>query len=252
MERLRRRIEALLSHEDYPGREHALLVRLMVLFGRLPAPPDPDGDFPRYEALQRALLRRAEGDDAEALEEAFLALYAHVHMHEARYTPRERRILAEAGGYWAHAGGVSPILKAGPFINPETVSMDLGAGNGLQGLLLQTLHPHARTIQVEISTRMVEIGRRLQAWLGVPTDRVTWVAGDVCLQPLDGVDFVYLYRPVRPSTAKGRAFYERLAATLGGSPRSVAVFSVADCLGGFLSDRFEVVYGDGHLTCFRG
>jgi hypothetical protein len=26
---------------------------------------------------------------------------------------------------------------------------------------------------------------------------------------------------------------------------------VADCLRDFLSDRYQVFYGDGHLTCFR-
>jgi hypothetical protein len=29
------------------------------------------------------------------------------------------------------------------------------------------------------------------------------------------------------------------------------IFSVADSLRDFLSDRYEVFYGDGHLTCFR-
>ena len=102
------------------------------------------------------------------MEEAFLTLYAHLHMHEARYTPDERGRMDEAGGYWAHAGGLSPILEAAPWIRPNTVSADLGAGNGLQGLLLQILYPHRKTIQIEISSNMVELGKQLQAWLGIP------------------------------------------------------------------------------------
>jgi hypothetical protein len=157
----------------------------------------------------------------------------------------------EAGGYWAHAGGLSPILKAAPWIGPDTVSADLGAGNGLQGLLFQYLYPHKRIVQIEISSRMVEIGKRLQAWLGIPNERVEWIVGDVCEQSLDGMDFIYLYRPVRPSTERGKAFYENLAERLERSRRQVVIFSIADCLEEFLSPRFEVFYNDGHLTCFR-
>jgi hypothetical protein len=46
-----------------------------------------------------------------------------------------------SGGYWCHAGGLSPVLKAGAFIEPDTVSADFGAGNGLQCLLMQKIHP---------------------------------------------------------------------------------------------------------------
>jgi hypothetical protein len=124
-------------------------------------------------------------------------------------------------------------------------------GNGLQALLRQRLHPHARTIQVEISSRMIEAGRHLQSWLGIPADRVEWIAGDVLENIPRGMGFVYLYRPVRPE-GRGRLFYERLARTLEGSPDPVVVFSIADCLREFLPTTFEVFYTDGHLTCMRG
>jgi hypothetical protein len=251
MTKMRERIETLMSREDYSEEERERLVRLMLLFVELSAPPDPDGDFPKYGEYKERFLTCAEGEDGEALEEAFLNLYAHLHMHEARYAEEERRRMDEAGGYWAHAGGLSPILKAAPWIRPDTVSADLGAGNGLQGLLLQYLYPHEKTVQVEISSRMVEIGKRLQAWLGIRNGRVEWVAGDVCEQSLDGMDFIYLYRPVRPSTDRGRAFYENLAELLDGSHGQVVIFSIADCLKEFLSPRFEIFYDDGHLTCFR-
>jgi hypothetical protein len=251
MKRLREQIETLILAQDYSEEECDRLARLILLFLELPPPPDPEGDFPNYAEHKERLLRCAGAGDGEALEEAFLNLYAHLHMHEARYTQEERQVRDEAGGYWAHAGGLSPILKAAPWIHPDTVSTDLGAGNGLQGLLLQYLYPHKRTVQIEISSRMVEIGKRLQAWLGIPTESVEWVVGDVCEQSLDGVDFIYLYRPVRPSTAKGKAFYESLAGLLDRSRGEIVIFSIADCLKAFLSPRFEIFYNDGHLTCFR-
>jgi len=222
----------------------------MTAFAVLPSPPDPNGDFSDYEGLKDLFLEQAAGDDPEALEEAFLALYANVHMYEARYTPDEREQMDLAGGYWAHAGGLSPILKAAHWISPATVSADLGAGNGLQGLLFQHLVPHQLTIQYEISSEMVKIGQGLQDWLGIPEERVEWIVGDVCDQVFEDIDFYYLYRPVRPDTERGEAFYENLAEMLDWGERPVVIFSIADCLKQFLSRRFKVFYTDGHLTCF--
>jgi len=227
------------------------LVRLMLELARRPPPPDPGGHFPRYGALREAFVARASGDDGDALEESFLELYAHLHMHEAPYETGERARMDAVGGYWAHAGGLGPVLMAPDHLAPDRVSADFGAGNGLQGLLFQLLSPHRRTIQIEISSEMVAIGRRLQAWLGIPGERVEWIAGDVMDHEPAGIDLIYLYRPVRPD-GPGRTFYERFAATVERSPRPVTILSIADCLRGFLSDRFEVTYGDGHLTRFEG
>ena len=231
--------------------ERIPLAKLMARLAELPPPPDPGGDFPRYAEYLEHFRTAAAGDDGDALEETFLTLYAHLHMHEARYTADERALMDEAGGYWAHAGGLAPVLRAGPFIREDTVSADFGAGNGLQGLLFQVLYPHRRTVQIEISSRMVEIGKRLQGWLGIPKGRVEWIADDVCNHTPVGMDFIYLYRPVRPGTEAGRGFYERFAATLAAQDRPVTIFSIADCLRDFLPSSFEVFHCDGHLTCFR-
>jgi len=225
--------------------------RLYDLFSCLPPPPDPGGLSPDYAKLRQRFRTARDGGDELATEEAFLHLYCHVHGHEAPYTPEERARVDETGGYWAHAGGVSPVLRAGPHIRPDTVLGDFGAGNGLQGLLIQKLHPHARTVQIEISSRMVDAGRALQAWLEIPADRVEWIVGDVLDHSPAGMDFVYLYRPVRP-TGAGRAFYERFAAEAGCGVEGVTIFSIADCLRDFLPPAFEVFHSDGHLTCFRG
>jgi hypothetical protein len=230
--------------------ERERLVDLMRLFFALSPPPDRFGLFPEYKALKARFVESLESGDGEEIEESFLNLYCHVHGHEAPYTPDERSRMDQTGGYWCHAGGLSPILKAEPFIRPRTVSVDFGAGNGLQGLLLQRLYPHRRTVQIEISNQMVEAGKDLQQWLGIDEQRVEWVVGDVLDHAEMKADFIYLYRPVRPE-GEGRLFYEHLSRELNRADREVVIFSVADCLGQFLSEQFEVVYGDGHLTCFR-
>ncbi|MHC4860657.1 MAG: class I SAM-dependent methyltransferase [Planctomycetota bacterium] len=243
------RLLDLLASDGRPPEERERLVRLMLLFAELPPPPDPHGLYPEYRRLQAAFLETAAGDDGEELEEAFLELYCHVHLSEAPYTPEERQRMDETKGYWCHAGGLSPILKAAPFVHADTVLGDFGAGNGLQALLMQRLYPHRRTVQIEISSRAVEAGRALEGWLGIPPGRVEWVVGDVLDASPRGMDFIYVYRPVRP-TGAGRRFYERFTEDLVSEGRPVVIFSIADSLREFLPPEFEVFYTDGHLTCF--
>jgi hypothetical protein len=226
------------------------LARLISLLLRLPPPPGAGSSFPDFSRCQDRLASSVEGGDPDEIEESLLELYAHLHMNRASYSADERRRMDAAGGYWNHAGGLSPILKAGPWIQECTVSADFGAGNGLQGLLLQVLSPHARTVQIEISARLAEIGDGLREWLGVPSERVEWVVDDVLDVAATGYAFIYLYRPVRPD-GPGRGFYARLAREVESEPDPPVIFSIADCLRPFLSDRYEVFYGDGHLTCFR-
>lgn len=244
------RLERLLAADDRPPEEIRRLIQLMTLFAELPPPPDPEGLFGDYGRLRERFIQVTETDDAEQLEERFLELYCLVHGHEAPYSESERATVDATGGYWGHAGGLSPILKAGPWIDERTVSADYGAGNGLQGLLLQKLYPHARTVQIEISSRMVAAGRELQAWLGIPADRVEWRVDDVRNVSPRGIDFIYLYRPLKPAGV-GVDFYRRFAAELDRAAQPVVVFSVADCLRDFLPSSFELFYDDGHLRCFR-
>jgi len=248
---LSERLLHALSGDGRPHSERERLVTLMTLLAKLPPPPSHSDLFPDYERLHDRFLASVEDDDGEVLEERFLELYCHLHMHEAPYTSEERRVVDATGGYWCHAGGLSPILKAGDWIQEGTVSADYGAGNGIQCLLLQTLYPHALSVQIEISARMAEIGRTLQAWLGIAPHRVRWVVDDVCNVSARGFSFVYLYRPVRPE-GKGLLFYRGFASDLESSLHPVVVFSIADCLRPFLSSRFERFYHDGHLACYRG
>ncbi len=243
------RLRRVFSGDERPLQERSRLLTLMELFAGLPPPPDPFGLCPDFAELQRRFRESSRTGFPDLVEEAFLNLYCHVHGHAAPYTPDERKRLDRLGGYWCHAGGLSPILKAGEHIEPDTVSGDFGAGNGLQGLLLQKLYPHTNMIQIEISNRMVGWGKELQEWLGIEQGKVTWVVGDVLDHSPRDMDFIYLYRPVRPE-GEGRRFYERFAGELEHAPGKVVVFSIADCLKPFLPEDFRVFYSDGHLTCF--
>jgi hypothetical protein len=222
----------------------------MDLFARLEVPPDPFGLFPQYGEYKEKFLKALDRGDEEEVEEAFLTLYSHVHGYEAPYTKKERDRMDQTGGYWCHAGGISPILKAERYIRPQTVSGDFGAGNGLQALLFQKLYPHKKTIQIEISSQMVEAGQYLQQWLDIENDKVEWIVGDVMEASPKGMDFIYLYRPVRPEGI-GRRFYEAFASDLEQTDNQVVIFSIADCLREFLSQAFQVFYSDGHLTCYK-
>ena len=162
------RLADLLRGEDRPGRHRRRLARLILELSGRPPPPDFAEDFPRFAELRDALEASIAGDDGEVIEETFLELYAHLHQTEAPYTADERARMDAAGGYWAHAGGLGPVLMAPDHLDRNSVSADFGAGNGLQALLFQLLAPHRRTVQIEISARKVATGRRLQSWLGIP------------------------------------------------------------------------------------
>lgn len=245
------RLDQLLD-EAYPvGDDRRQVVTLIRILTSLPAPEH----LPQLEGCERERARlehAAHGDDGEALDEALLAYYERLHLNEAPYTAAERSAMDDSGGYWGHAGGLAPILRAAHWIEPDTFSCDLGAGNGLQGLLMQTLYPHRRCLQVELSSEMVTLGRGLQAWLGIDDERVEWMVGDVRAADLSEVDFIYLYRPLRPERRAGQEFYSRLAELVATSPRRPVVFSIADCLRRFIDPhRVEILSSDGHLTLLR-
>jgi hypothetical protein len=194
-----------------------------------------------------AALSRGEPVRVEA---AAVPLYSVLHQAGGRYATAERKRLRAGAGYTCIAGGFAPLLKAGPFIGLETVSADLGAGNGLQGMLLQSLFPHRQTLQIELSAEMIRVGRMYQRVLGIGYDRMVWVHGDITEVPWDGADFIYLYRPAKPSDAGG-GLYRSLARKLAAIDHPLVIFSIADCLGPYLDARFSTFYSDGHLTCFR-
>ena len=190
-----------------------------------------------------------EEGDSTSLECALLNLYTRLHSAGSMYSPSERELLKKRNGYRCHPGGLSPLIMAEGFIRSESIVADLGAGNGLQGLLLQRICPHRRTLQIELSSEMIRLGRIFQQALGISAGRVEWIHDDIVNVPIEAADFVYIYRPARPLDG-GNELYQVIARRLAAGNRPLVIFSVADCLAKFLDRRFSVFYTDGHLTCF--
>ncbi|MEW6003314.1 MAG: hypothetical protein AB1638_11815 [Nitrospirota bacterium] len=197
----------------------------------------------------KIFLSELEKGDPESIESALLNLYVHLHAAGSRYSPSEKELLYKRCGYSCYPGGLSPIIMAGQFIKPDSIVADLGAGNGLQGLLLQRLYPHCRTLQIELSFEMIRIGKIFQKALGISDDRVAWIHDDIVNVSIEKADFVYIYRPAKPLNS-GKKLYRAIAEKLASTNKPLVIFSVADCLARFLDERFSIFYTDGHLTCF--
>ncbi len=206
-------------------------------------------ELPDIHCNVNDFMKAAGAGDILGLESAAIKLYLSLHGAGSAYSSSERQTLGLKGGYSCISGGLSPLIMARKFINPASVVADLGAGNGLQGLLLQRLCPHKRTLQIEISSEMIRVGRIFQRALGIGDERIEWINNDIADVSLESVDFVYIYRPARPSD-RGSELYRAIALKLEAIRKPVVIFSVADCLSGFLDKSFTVYYTDGHLTCF--
>lgn len=207
-------------------------------------------EVPNLVSMVTNLKNAEKLADMDDVETAFLNLYCEIHHAGSSYSQLERDQLDQRHGYFNHPGGISPLLKAEQFIQPETTSVDLGAGNGLQGLLFQLLYPHKHTIQVELSTEMINFGKKLQRVLNIPTDRVTWINEDIMNVPFEQADFIYLYRPSKPIKS-GIKLYHHIAGKLDSIDTPMIIFSIADCLKDFISPKYDMFYTDGHLTCFQ-
>lgn len=189
---------------------------------------------------------KGHGDDDER-EYALLELYRTLHTAGAGYTQAERTLLEAQKGLHGLVGGLTPLFMATLLITPETRMADLGAGNGLQGLLLQWLAPHRHTLQVELSQSHIAAGRLFQRVLGIPDDRVTWLSGDLFAADLSRATLVYLYRPVRPSETTV-PLYRKLAGTLSAIGHPIHLISVADCLTPHFKTPPVPLYDDGFIT----
>lgn len=215
---------------------------------RIASNPSVRDEFPwitnHINIFKEALYR----DNTEDIEDALLSLYINLHKAGSVYTEEERQRLRSKGGYLCYPGGLSPLRLARGFITKETVIADLGSGNGLQGLLLQELYPHRKTIQIEISKEMIRIGKLYQEALGISNEKVEWFNGDIIDAPFEEADLIYIYRPARP--ADGADLYRNIADRLSRQDKEVTIFSVADCLAPFLEERFTTHYDDGHLKIF--
>jgi len=205
--------------------------------------------LPDIDQYVKNFMKEREKGDPTSQEYALLYLYARLHSAGSTYSPSEYELFKKRNAYSCHPGGLSPLILAERFIKSESVVADLGAGNGLQGLLLQCLYPHRKTLQIELSSELIRIGRIFQKILGISDDRMGWVHDDIVNVSLEAVDFIYLYRPVRPLEG-GEKVYHSIANKLAGINKPLVVFSVADCLAEFLDERFSIFYSDGQLTCY--
>jgi len=206
-------------------------------------------EIPNLDCYVKNLSSALRENDPSSLESNLLNLYAQLHGAGSVYSPYERKLLTERKGYSCYPGGLSSLIKAVQFVKPESIVADLGAGNGLQGLLLQCLSPHRKTIQIEISSEMIRIGRIFQQALGISDDRMEWIHDDIINVSIKTADFIYIYLPAKPLEG-GKEVYEAIANKLRMMNRPLVVFSVADCLAKFLNGQFSIFYTDGHLTCF--
>ncbi|MBS3755607.1 MAG: hypothetical protein KGY56_07905 [Desulfobacterales bacterium] len=205
---------------------------------------------PRAGQLAESLFEaRGSGDNSDR-ETVLINLYLCLHAAGAAYQQEESDTLAAWSGLDCLPGGMLPLMLARHLIGPDSVTADLGAGNGLQGLLLQRLCPHHKTRLLEISGRLIEMGRLYQQALNMDPQQVAWEHADVAQANFAGVELIYLYRPTRPGD-NGNAFYRAVAEKLAAHDRPLTIVSMADCLAPFLDDRFENVYANEFLRIFR-
>jgi hypothetical protein len=206
-------------------------------------------ELPEIDHFVKNLESALKKGGIPSIERDLLDLYIRLHGAGSMYSPQEREILTKRKGYSCYPGGLSPLIKAAQFIKPDSIVADLGAGNGLQGLLLQCICPHQKTIQIELSSEMIRVGRIFQEALGLSPDRVEWIHDDIFNVSIEEADFIYVYLPAKPLDG-GKEIYEAIAHKISTMKRPPVILSVADCLAKFIDSRFSVSYMDGHLTCF--
>lgn len=206
--------------------------------------------FPSLECIAEEYKKKVKIGYNEDTEIAFLNLYCEIHRCGSSYSETEREALDNKFGYFNHPGGISPLLKAKPYISKGSITADLGAGNGLQGLLFQYLYPHKKTVQIELSAEMIRIGRLFQNALGLNDEKIDWINDDIMNIDFGDLDFMYLYRPSKP-IKEGVRLYENMQKKLNHREKPITIFSIADCLKDYLDDKYLEFYNDGHLTCFK-
>jgi hypothetical protein len=245
---LRSRLERTfgnLSNNFFSEKKAALVEQALI---ELSASEAVRAEVPGIERHMRGYLSAKEGGSVLERECALIELYTRLHAAGSRYSPKEQAILERRRGISCHPGGLAPLVMAALFLGPGSVVADLGAGNGLQGLLLQRISPHLRTMQVELSAEMIRVGRVFQQALGIGEDRVQWVHGDIADVSLEAADFIYLYRPARPHEG-GNELYRKIALKLASLGKPLVILSVADCLFRFLDEDFSMLYENEHLAC---
>lgn len=226
-----------------PAIEDALLQIAMA--------PQVSALSPAIPAALEASLHAKDRGDNPGREEALLGLYLCLHGAGSEYAREEHERLAALCGIGNLPGGLTPLLMAAEMMEPGMSFVDLGSGNGLQGLLLQCIAPHALTVQAEISSRMIGAGRTMAEAVGLGDGRIRWVHGDIASLPFaHEVDMIYLYRPVKPHK-DGRELYARLAQRIELARKTRYIVSVADCLGRHMTGGiYREMYRNEYLAFY--
>lgn len=229
--------------------EHALL--------RIASDPAINERFPETifpgQLLREAAAHGRNEDFRQQREDALIQLYLTLHRLGSDYSSCEQQVLRERLGIRCLPGGLSPLVLVRHLLTDHSTSVDLGAGNGLQCLLLQSLHPHRKSIQVELSEFMISVGKMFAHALELGADRVEWLCSDIANAAFHEADVVYLYRPVKPY-GSGRDLYRRISRTIETSQSIRYVISVADCLKGYLQGgqgRVSLAYENEYLRIFQ-
>ena len=238
------RIQDALKLNIYASEETSVIEKALVTLARH---PDVQRLAPEAKIWLAQLSDAKTTEDLEEREYALLELYRTLHTAGSGYSHDEKQHLKSQKGLHGLSGGFLPLFMARALITPSTCLADLGAGNGLQGLLLQCLAPHAHTLQVELSQSHLAAGRLYQQVLGIPAQRISWVHGDLFTADLSRTTLVYLYRPVRPSETT-LPLYQTLAATLEAVAPPLHIVSVADCLMPHIKSPIPPLYSDGFIT----
>ena len=224
---------------------------------RLADEPSISAIAPEAPTLAENLIETNKSGAMPPLERevALAELYRVLHMAGAEYSDDETQVIKRTNGIPRQPGGVTPLLMAEQFISSNATVVDLGAGNGLQGLLLRKLIPHKRTVLIEISGAMIEAGKLFQQVMEGEHSAIDWVHGD--LMELDFKEIIpetpellYMYRPVKP-VGEGKRLYERISKWIDGWDSTGHIVSVADCLGPFLSDSVIKLYEGDFFTLYR-
>ena len=224
--------------------EESLKVEEALL--KLSASPEVVGLVPEAKAWREHLLGAKKDGDLEEREYALLELYRTLHTAGSGYSKEEQERLNQQKGLHGLSGGLMPLFLAARLMDETTRMVDLGAGNGLQGILLQRLAPHAHTLQVELSSSHVAMGKLFQKVSGVPQSRMDWHIGDLFKAELGTPHLIYLYRPVRPSEVT-KPLYQKLAKTMETMEPAPTIVSVADCLTPHFSQNHHPLYASDFI-----
>lgn len=184
-------------------------------------------------------LKTAKNVDEREL--AFIELYIALHQAGVGYTEKEEKLLNGRRGLKGLPGGILPVILCSHLMKKDYVFADLGAGNGLQGLLLQYLFPHKQTRQIEFSASHLETGRLYMDALELDKESLSFEQGDILDSKLGDIDLIYMYRPARPME-EGILFYEKLSEKLALKKEPFILVSVADCFEKYIKTDFKKLF----------